>query len=433
MSFVCQCLDTNDQGHLTIGGLDVPALANEFGTPSYIMDDASIRKACREFHNTLRDNYEGDFLIAFASKALSCTYLYRLLSEEGIGADVVSGGELYTALRAGLDPKVIYFHGNNKTIQELEYALDSRIRCIVVDNREELFRLNELCLKKNMSFDIAFRLKPGIDAHTHEFIMTGQKDSKFGVAIDDGEALELIKEAVRMPSLRLKGVHCHIGSQIFDPEPFMLAVKVLMEFIKDVNTQCGVEIDELNLGGGFGIKYIDSHDPRSISEVVRATAKAVTQCAKELEMKLPTVILEPGRSIVGSAGITVYRVGSVKKIPDVRTYVAVDGGMTDNPRYALYKAEYEIVLPEKPLAKKTQTVTIAGRCCESGDIVARDVECPEVNSGELLAVMATGAYNYSMSSNYNRLPKPPIIMVKDGKPIVAVRRETYEDLVKCDN
>ncbi len=358
--------------------------------------------------------------------------MYKIINEEGINADVVSGGELYTALSAGFPADRISFHGNNKTIDEIELAIKSRIHEFVVDNFEELYRINSIAAKLNTCVDISFRIKPGIDAHTHDFVKTGQIDSKFGVALENNEAFEIISEAIKLENVRVRGIHCHIGSQIFDAEPFAHAAEVMMSFIAKIRDELSYEIEVLNLGGGFGIRYTEADDPRDISLCVKDMTDAVKASAKKLGLKLPFITVEPGRSIVAPAGITVYTVGSVKTIEGVRTYVAVDGGMTDNPRYALYGSEYDMIFAERPLDEKTETVTVAGRNCESGDLLGKNIKLPPAKEGDLLAVLATGAYNYSMASNYNRVPRPPVVMVSDGKDKLVVKRESYEDLLKND-
>lgn len=432
MQTVMRGLGVNASGHLTIGGASVPELAKEYGTPLYILDEQVIRANCREILGGLRDHYNAPYTVAFASKALCFKQLYKVLREEGMGADVVSGGELYTAVNGGFDPADIFFHGNNKTADELNYALEAGVRRIVVDNAEELELLSMIAEKRGVVPEISFRIKPGIDAHTHEFIQTGKIDSKFGLALETGEAAQVISRAAQLKTVRVVGIHCHIGSQIFGTEPFNLAAKVMLTFMRDLREKLGVPLNELNLGGGFGIQYLPNHDPVALSEMSRICAESVTAAAKELNLPLPSLVLEPGRSITGPAGLTVYTIGSVKKIPDVNTYVAVDGGMTDNPRHALYDASYQTIVPERPNAPAVQKVIIAGRCCESGDVITRNSPLCEVRAGDLLAVQATGAYNYSMSSNYNRLPRPPIVIVNNGEPRVAVRRETYDDLLSCD-
>ncbi|MEG1551423.1 MAG: diaminopimelate decarboxylase, partial [Oscillospiraceae bacterium] len=309
---------------------------------------------------------------------------------------------------------------------------DNNIGRIVVDNIEELERLSKLASKTNKTAKIMFRIKPGIDAHTHSFVKTGQIDSKFGFALETGEAMKAVKIAIETPNIELCGVHCHIGSQIFDIDPFELAAKVMIGFIADIKSQTGYVIKELNLGGGFGIKYLESDKPEAFSEYMKRVAKIVKQEAKEKAVELPFIMIEPGRSVVGAEAITLYTVGAVKNIPNIRTYVSIDGGMTDNPRYILYQSQYEAICANKANSPKNTKVTIAGKCCESGDLIGENMELQEVNSGDLIAVFSTGAYNYSMASNYNRTPRPIVVMTKDGKSRVIINRESYEDLVRND-
>ncbi len=356
----------------------------------------------------------------------------RICAEEGVGIDVVSGGELYTALSVGFPTDKIVFHGNNKTRDELIMAVDNNVGRVIVDNITELENLNAIAADKGKNIGIMLRIKPGIDAHTHEFIKTGQIDSKFGFALETGEALAAIKTALAMSNVTLRGLHCHIGSQIFDLDPFELAATVMLDLFKQVMDETGVQLEELNLGGGFGIKYLKSDRPRPYGDYMRKGSAAVNSYSKELGIETPFILIEPGRSIVGAAGITLYTVGAVKEIPDVRTYVSVDGGMGDNPRYALYQSRYEIVCANKASEKRSRTVTVAGKCCESGDLIQEWTHIQPVEPGDILAVLSTGAYNYSMASNYNRIPRLPVIMVKDGKDRLVVRRETYEQLTECD-
>lgn len=430
--FTADCFQVNEEGHLTIGGCDTVELAKEYGTPAYVMDETTIRRACRLYQKSFQENYDGHGMAFYASKALNCKELCRIVAEEGLGLDVVSGGELYTALKAGFDPKKIHFHGNNKTLDELKMALDSGVGVIVMDHLAEMRTLDRLAAEKGVTVDVSMRIKPGIDAHTHSFIRTGQIDSKFGFALETGEALEAAKAAVASRNLNLKEIHCHIGSQIFDMDPFILAAEVMMDFRKDVKDATGVTVECMNLGGGFGIHYTDHDHPQPYDAYMSAVAKAVKAKAKEYDMPVPFICLEPGRSIVGEAGITLYTVGGVKEIPNIRTYVSIDGGMTDNPRYALYKSSYQAVIANKAAKPAEKKVTIAGKCCESGDLIQEDTMIQEAQPGDILAVFSTGAYNYSMASNYNRIPKPPIVMVKDGKARVIVKRETYDDLIQND-
>lgn len=430
--FVSDCLRVNERGNLTIGNTDTIQLVQQYGTPLYVMDETLIRENCRKFKQSMDKCYDGKGLVAYASKAFACKEIYRIVAEEGLGIDVVSGGELYTAVSAGFPAEKIFFHGNNKTTEEMLMGLQYKVGRIVVDNLTELEILNSLAKSVGQKANIMFRIKPGIDAHTHNFIKTGQIDSKFGLALENGEALDAVKKAIVMEHVNLIGLHCHIGSQIFDIDPFEHAGEVMMNFIGEIKAKTGCEIKELNLGGGFGIKYIPEHDPVTYDKYMERVSKAVKAAARKNNVSQPFVAIEPGRSIVGSAGITLYTVGSVKEIPGVRTYVAVDGGMADNPRYILYKSEYDIMVANKASQAKTMTATIAGRCCESGDLIGEDVQLQAVVPGDIIAVLATGAYNYSMSSNYNRLPKPPVVMVKNGESRVIVKRQTYENLVEND-
>lgn len=430
--FVSECLSANGNGHLMIGGCDTVELAKQFGTPLYVMDEADIIKNCKLYQESLNRYYDGNGLVLYASKAFSCMYMCKLMNDLGMGLDVVSGGELYTAWKAGFDMSRIYFHGNNKTDDELKLAVEHNVGTIVVDNVDELERLNRIASEKDATVRIMFRIKPGIDAHTHSFIQTGQIDSKFGVALENGEAFEAYRRAVEYPHLKVIGVHCHIGSQIFDLEPFKLAAKVMMNFIGDLHDKLKIEIEELNLGGGYGIKYTEEDQPINYDAYIQAVSEVVKQSAQERGVKLPKIMMEPGRSIVAPAGITLYTVGGVKEIKDVRTYVSVDGGMIDNPRYILYESKYDAVLANKATAPRENVVTIAGKCCESGDLLIKDIKMPHIEVGDTLAVLATGAYNYSMASHYNRIPNPPVIMVKDGQAKEIVRRESYEDLLRND-
>ena len=430
--FVSESLGMNNAGHLTIGGADAVALADKYGTPLFIFDEDGIRKNCRAYVKSIEDNYDGNGLVLFASKAFSCLEMCRICNEEKMGLDVVSGGELYTAKTAGFPMERVFFHGNNKTRDELEFALDSGVGTIIVDNITELETLNALAIEKNMTVSIMFRIKPGIDAHTHSFIRTGQIDSKFGFALETGEAMHAVKLTKDMKGVKLVGIHCHIGSQIFDIDPFVLAAQVMCKFIADVKAECGIIIESLNLGGGFGIKYLESDKPVPYGEYMTKVANAIKASCAELDITLPKILIEPGRSIIGSEGITVYKVGAIKEIPDIRTYVSVDGGMCDNPRYILYQSEYEMLCANKAGAPKTETVTVAGKCCESGDLLGEGVKLQKVEPGDTLAVLSTGAYNYSMASNYNRIPKPAAVMVSGGKDRIIIKRETYEDLIRND-
>lgn len=430
--YVSKNLDVNAEGHLTIGGLDTVSLAKEYGTPLYVMDEDLIREHCRSFKESIDRYYGGAGLACYASKAFSCKAIYKIMNEEGMGVDVVSGGELYTALKAGFPMDRVCFHGNNKTDDELALALENNVGRIVVDNIFELERLNEMAEKQGRTAKIMFRIKPGIDAHTHNFVRTGQIDSKFGFALETGEAFEAVKKAIALPHIELVGLHCHIGSQILDIDPFECAAEVMLHFIGKIKKELGYEIRDLNLGGGFGIKYTEGDNPvpyDSYMEKVSEKVKAV--CAEE-DIRLPYILIEPGRSVAAPAGITLYTVGGIKHIPNIRTYVSIDGGMCDNPRYILYQSEYEAVVANRAAEPRTESVTIAGKCCETGDLIGEGMPVQKIEVGDTLAILATGAYNYSMSSNYNRIPKPPVVMIKDGQSRVVVKRETLDDIIRND-
>jgi len=430
--FVSECLNVNGAGHLTIGGADTVELARQFGTPLYVFDEATIRNTMREYNASMKKFYNGAGLVAYASKAFSCKEIYRIAKDEGCGIDVVSAGELYTALSVDFPAGKIFYHGNNKTISELVYAIESGVGRIVVDNLTELERISEIAASQNKVVPILIRVKPGIDAHTHDFIRTGQIDSKFGFALETGEALEAVKYIKEHKSVELKGIHCHIGSQIFEVSPFELAAEVMVGFMNTVKQETGIILTELNLGGGFGIKYVPENDPVPYMGYMELVSKVVHDACEKHGLDIPFIVIEPGRSIVGPAGITLYTVGGVKDIPNIRTYVSVDGGMTDNPRYILYQSVYEALVANKAAQPKDAVVTLAGRCCESGDLVGEGMSIQRPEVGDVVAVLATGAYNYSMASNYNRVPRAAAVMVKDAQARLIIRRESMEDLVKND-
>ncbi len=430
--FVSDSLDINQNGNLTIGGADTVEIAEKYGTPVIIYSENGIRNNCRAFVDSVEEYYGGNGRVLYASKAFSCLEMCRIVNEEKMGLDVVSGGEIYTALKAGFPAERMYFHGNNKSRQELKYALDSGVGRIIVDNPDELRTLSEIAKETGKTANIYMRIKPGIDAHTHSFIMTGQIDSKFGFALETGEAMECVKLCTETENVNLVGMHCHIGSQIFDIDPFVHAAEVMMKFLADIKAETGIVISELDLGGGFGIKYVESDKPVGFNAYMKPVSEAVKAAAEKYDMPVPFILIEPGRSIAGSEAVTLYTVGSVKKIPDVRTYVSVDGGMTDNPRYILYQSDYTLMCANKAADERNTVVTVAGKCCESGDIIQENTLIQSVEKGDILAVLSTGAYNYSMASNYNRIPRPQVLMVKDGKVRTVIKRETYEDIVKND-
>ncbi len=422
----------NEKGHLTLGGVDCVCLAEKYGTPLYVIDEDAVIDHCRQYKNSIDRYYGGKGKVLYASKALSSIFMYKTVKECGLGVDVVSGGELFTALKAGTDPEDICFHGNNKTAHELKMAVEAGVGRIIVDNKEELFRLDKIAGQQGKKVKIMFRIKPGVDAHTHEFIMTGQIDSKFGVALENGEAIDIMREAATLKNVTVVGADCHIGSQIFEVAPFKLAAQRMIEFMAQVRREVGIELTELNLGGGFGIKYTPKDRPVPYENYIHQVKDVIEETCKEQNMPLPFIYMEPGRSIVAGAGLTLYTVGSVKEIKDVRNYVSVDGGLGDNPRYALYKSEYSICIANKADAQPDYIATVAGKCCESGDLIQENVKMVKPIEGDIMAVLATGAYNYSMASNYNRNPRPAMVALKGGTDRVVINRETYEDLIKND-
>ncbi len=418
------------QGHLEVGGIDTVDLVKDFGTPLWVMDEQGLRQNCSKIKSAF--NALGDSLVLYASKTLSTMSIYRIVEEEGLGLDVVSGGELYTALQAGFPMTKVYFHGNNKSREEINLAINAKVGRIVVDNFYELQLLNTCCAEQDKIQDILLRITPGVEAHTHDYIKTGQIDSKFGFTLADGQAMDGVLAALDSSHLKLVGLHCHIGSQIFEMESFGHASSIMMDFLGAVKEKTGHEFDELDVGGGFGIYYFPGDEPRDPAEWAGAVMLAVEAKVKELGIKMPRVIVEPGRSIAGPAGLTLYSAGSCKEVKGIRKYIAIDGGMTDNPRPALYGSKYSVMVANKALADAEEKVSIAGKCCESGDMLIWDAMLPPVEAGDILAVSATGAYNYAMSSNYNRLPRPAMVLVNEGKADLIVKRESYEDLTRND-
>lgn len=429
--FLTGTMRINERGHLEIGSCDTVQLAKEFGTPLYVMDEELMRKNCAEYRDTFKRLYPNS-QVAYAGKAFLTKAMCRLADEEGLSLDVVSAGEIYTALQANFPPAKMIFHGNNKSEVEIRLALQSGIGRFVVDSFSELELLEKLAGEVGKKADLYLRIKPGIEAHTHHYIQTGQMDSKFGFGLSDGQAMAAVKVVLKAKHLELKGLHCHIGSQIFDLKPFQLAAAVMMDFINEIKKKAGVVIKELDLGGGFGIRYLRDDSPYSLAEFVELIAVTVKEKAEEHGLPLPKLLVEPGRSIVGEAGTTLYTVGSVKEVPGIRKYVAVDGGMMDNLRTALYEAKYEALVANRPNDKGEEVVSIAGKACESGDMLIWDVELPTLKRGDILAMLSTGAYHYSMSNNYNRFGRPAVVFVRDGKADVVVKRETYEDIVQND-
>lgn len=428
-------LRVNEQGHLEIGGADAVALAKSFGTPLYVMDEQYIRDMCSVYRDTIQEEYDGNGLVLYASKAFSCLAIYKIADSEHIGVDAVSAGELYTAFKAGFPAEKIYLHGNNKLPYELEFALDHKVGTIVVDAYSELDLIDQMCAERGMVQNILLRINPGVEAHTHRFIQTAKTDSKFGFSVADGTAEKITQYALTKKHVHLAGYHCHIGSQIFEKQSFLLAVDKMMAFIAEIGKKYSFETEVLNLGGGYGIWYTDEDAKFSCADYadyLKAIIRELKAKSQGYGVRSPFLVVEPGRSIVGEAGVTLYTVGAIKEIPGIKKYVAVDGGMFDNPRYALYQAKYTAILANRAAEKPTEVVSVAGKCCESGDLVCADVSLPKAESGDILAVLSTGAYNYSMASNYNRNFIPPVVLVKDGKAEYIVKPQTFEDLVRND-
>lgn len=421
----------NEHGHLVFGGADVVELAKTYGTPLFVYDVALIRNRARGFISTF-ERLGVKAQVAYASKAFSSIAMLQLAAQEGLSLDVVSAGELYTAIKAEFPRKKIHLHGNNKSEEELEMALDYDIGCIVVDNFYELELLQELCSKKSKQVNILLRVTPGIEAHTHDYILTGQEDSKFGFDLNSGQSEEALKIALPSPYLNVLGLHCHIGSQIFETTGFKLAAKKLLTKMAQWKQTYQFQPEVLNLGGGFGIKYTSEDDPLEPSCYVEEIIQEVKQLTAAFHLKMPEIWIEPGRSLVGDAAITLYTVGSMKEIPGVRKYMAIDGGMSDNIRPALYDAKYEAVIANRMNDPVEETVSVAGKCCESGDMLIWDLPVPKPNHKDILAVFCTGAYGYSMANNYNRIPRPPVVFVENGEAQLVIKRESYEDLLKLD-
>ena len=422
---------TVENGELNISGVGVSELKAQYGTPLYVYDENMLVNQCRTFINNFKSS-KFDTEVLYASKAFSCLEVLRIASKEGLGVDVVSLGEIHTAYKAGYDMKRAYFHGNNKTREELQYALEVGVGTIVIDNDYEYEMINEIVRESENTVDVLLRINTGIDAHTHEYIKTAKDDSKFGYSVYDETIYDLIADINNQSNLNFVGFHSHIGSQIFEKTSFFEAVKVVMEFTKKVQERLGLTISVLNLGGGFGVYYTEEDRPFELAEFLREYIEVVERESDNFGLDLTKVVIEPGRSLTCNAGSTLYSVGGVKKTFAGREYVFVDGGMADNPRYALYKAKYEAMLANKMNEEADTTYTVAGKCCESGDMLVMDAKLPKAEQGDLLLVSSTGAYNYSMSSNYNRLPKLPVVFVKDGASRLVVKGETLEDLIRQD-
>ncbi len=421
----------DDDGQLEIGACKASDLVKEYGTPLYVMDEEHVRQNCKKFKNSfIKEGLSTE--VIYASKAFLTLAMCSLVQQEGLSLDVVSGGELYTAITAGFPSERLYFHGNNKTNDELEMALQSGVGRIIVDNSYEIERLEKLCIRLNKETNILLRVNPGIEAHTHQYIQTAKHDSKFGESIYDEKLCSIINICRDSLHLTLKGFHCHIGSQIFEEKSFYSAAKLMVDFLVKMKHECDFITEELNLGGGFGVYYADGDDPINIERCLEQVLDIIEREVQVVNIPKPKVMIEPGRAIVANAGCTLYTIGGIKDTYGGKRYVFVDGGMTDNPRTALYDAKYEAAIVSKMNEKALDRVTVAGKCCESGDVIIKDILLPAVEYGDILCVSNTGAYNYTMASNYNRIPRPPVVFVKDGQGKIVVRRESYKDLIGND-
>lgn len=414
---------------LYIGGISAVELAEQYKTPLYVMDEQLIRNQCRRYHDSFKV-LNGKNRVAYAGKAFLTLAMCQIVESEGLCLDVVSGGELFTAQKAGFPMDRIYFHGNNKTEDEIVMGVESKVGRFVVDNYREMELIDRIAGERGQVQEILLRLTPGIEAHTHDYIKTGQIDSKFGFTPLENGIMNAVKKALSLPNVELAGIHCHIGSQIFETQPYEDAVNIMMEIVADIKAETGLEIAELDLGGGFGIYYTEWDDPLAVEDFCSIILSRAAEKSEDLGIKLPALTIEPGRSIVGNSGTTLYTVGSIKEVPGIRKYVSVDGGMADNIRPSMYGAEYECAICDKMVCGETETVTIAGKCCESGDILIKDFELAKAASGDILAVFGTGAYGYSMASNYNKIPRAAVVLVNSGTSKLIVQRESYEDLLR---
>ena len=431
--FLCGNLSLGPNGHLFFAGQDTVLLAEKYGTPLYLMDEDLIRAKCRLFRLGLQKYFGGNGHILYASKAASFRHMYEIMREEEMCVDVVSPGEIYTACKAGFPPENAWFHSNNKSDEDIAFAMDHNVGYFVIDSTEELIAVNAAASQRGRKQKLLLRLTPGIDTHTFEAVDTGKVDSKFGFAIETGQAEEVLRLALSLKYIDLRGFHCHVGSQLFDADVFIRSARIMLDFMAHVREVYGYEAEQLNLGGGFGVPYVLTEPEPDIDSILRNTAEGIRAICAEHGMAVPAIGFEPGRSIVADAGLTLYTVGMVKKIPGFINYVSVDGGMTDNPRYALYGAEYTVLPADRMEEPREMICSVVGRCCESGDIIQPGVPMPEnIRRGDLVAVCTTGAYNYSMASNYNRVPRPPVVMLREGESFVAVRRESLEDLLLLD-
>ncbi len=429
---ICNNISINEQGVLCFGGMDTTALAAKYGTPLYLMDEDKIRNNCRIYKNAMKEYFGDNALPLYASKAASFKRIYEIVDQEGMGIDVVSAGEIYTALKAGIGLENAYFHCNNKTDWDIEYAIDSGVGYFVVDNVEEVDAISRIATGIGCVQKILLRLTPGIDTHTYEAVNTGKVDSKFGSAIATGQAEKMVYHTLGCDGVELCGFHCHIGSQVFDSDTFLRGSDIMLEFVADIKAKTGFVTKQLSLGGGYGVRYVEGDPHIDIADNIRQVSESVKFKCASLNLDMPKILMEPGRSIVADAGMTLYTVGTVKTIPGYKNYVSVDGGMTDNPRYALYGSPYTVYIANRMNEVADFDCSLVGRCCESGDIIQENIQLPRPVRGDIAAVCTTGAYNFSMASNYNRLPMPALVMLSGGEDYVAVKRQTLEHMTAND-
>ncbi len=430
---ICSNISANNNGTLLFAGQNTEQLAAQYGTPLYLMDEDRIRQKCRAYLNGARRGFGENVKICYASKAASFKQMYRIMREEGLGIDVVSMGEIHTAVAAGFPMEQAYFHSNNKTEADIIYAMEHGVGTFVIDNEEELYDIDRLAGKRGKKQRVLIRITPGIDTHTYEAVNTGKVDSKFGFAIETGQGAAVTKLALSLPHITLAGFHSHVGSQVFDSEIYIRTAHIMLSFVAEMQHTLGFVTEELDMGGGYGVRYTADDPTLDIEENLAQVGTFMRRKAAELGITLPTISFEPGRSIVADAGMTLYTVGTVKTIPGYKTYVSVDGGMTDNIRFALYNAAYTILPCHNVNAERNMLCSLVGRCCESGDIIQENIRLPETTKrGDIVACLTTGAYHYSMASNYNRLPRPPVVMLHGGTASIAVRRETVEDVCALD-
>ena len=430
---ICENIKVNGK-HLYFADVDTTQMVKEYGTPLMLMDENRVRERCRLYKKAMSTHFGSESFPIFASKALCFKRMYEIMSEENMAIDLVSSGEIYTAVKAGFNMENSFFHGNNKTDSDIAFAMDSGVGYFVADSIYELDAVNEIAKQKGIRQKMLLRLTPGIDPHTYSAVATGKVDSKFGVAIETGQAEEFVSKAIKYENLEICGIHCHVGSQVFDSEGdvYLNAATIMLSFAAKIRDVYGVTFKMLNMGGGYGVRYTDADPYMDIEKNIKALGEHIKATVKGYDFPMPKILMEPGRSIVADAGMTLYSVGTVKEITGYKNYASIDGGMTDNPRFALYGSKYTVLLANRMDEENSFTCDVVGRCCESGDVIQPDIKMPKPNRGDIVAVCTTGAYNYSMASNYNRVPRPMVVMIKDGEPYVAVKRESFEDLVRND-